>query len=105
MRAGGVDPDQYGRASRRAALPCLQRRSYGVASKGIVQSFNIDPDQPRWIEMLRDGTNAWIRLATMLDANAERGLIGAVSPEAQRFRLLGQLSHPSSERVMRSHWL
>ncbi len=57
------------------------------------------PDHPRWIESLRDGTQVGIRPVTKLDAAAERAFIEGLSPEARRFRFLGQLGNPTSALI------
>jgi len=57
------------------------------------------PDQPRWTETLRDRTQVLIRPVRTQDAAAERTFIDALSPQARRYRFLGQMKHPSSELI------
>ena len=57
------------------------------------------PDRPRWTETLRDQTQVVIRPVRTQDAGAERTFIDALSPQARRFRFLGQMKHPSDELI------
>ncbi len=66
---------------------------------GPLMPWQIGPDYPRWTEVLRDGSQVLVRPVTKQDATAERTLIEALSPQASRFRFLGQVRHPSSEMI------
>lgn len=57
------------------------------------------PDHPRWSEVLRDQTQVTIRPINKADAVAERTFIDALSPQARRFRFLGQMQHPSDAMI------
>lgn len=50
---------------------------------------------PQWWETLRDGRHVHIRPITAADHDADRVFIESLSPEARRFRFLGQLRCPS----------
>ena len=64
-----------------------------------VMPWCLDSRYPRWTERLRDGTKIVIRPVTKLDAARERAFIEALSPQARRFRFLGQVARPSSELI------
>ncbi len=57
------------------------------------------PDYPRWSETLRDHSHVLIRPISKQDNSAERAFIEQLSPDARRFRFLGQVRRPS-ERVI-----
>jgi GNAT superfamily N-acetyltransferase len=59
----------------------------------------IDSEYPRWSETLRDGSHVLVRPMTVLDKTAEREFIEGLTPQARRFRFLGQVAHPS-ERML-----
>lgn len=52
---------------------------------------------PRWIEVLRDRTRVLIRPITAADRDIERAFIEGLSPQARRFRFLGQICSPSEQ--------
>jgi len=62
---------------------------------------DVGPDRPRWTELLRDRTEVSIRPVRKEDAAAELAFIEALSPQARRFRFLGQVHHPGSEVIKR----
>ena len=64
-----------------------------------VAQSKLGPDQPRWIEVLRDNTKVGIRPISKRDGAEERAFIEALSPEARRYHFLGQLGHPTSELI------
>ena len=59
------------------------------------------PDYPRWNETLRDGSHVLIRPVRKQDTAAERAFIEALSPQARRYRFLGQVSHSSDVLIER----
>ena len=61
----------------------------------------LGPDYPRWTDTLRDGTRVEVRPLTREDAQRERAFIESLSPQALRFRFLGQVRHPSAELIAR----
>ena len=63
------------------------------------QVWQLGPDQPRWTEHLRDGTQVLIRPMNRRDGPAEHDFIDALSPEARRFRFLGAVAN-ASERLV-----
>lgn len=58
-------------------------------------------EYPRWSETLRDGSHVLIRPITLLDRDAERRFIEELSPEARRFRFLGEIARPSDSTIER----
>ncbi len=66
---------------------------------GPLMPWQIGPDYPRWTEVLRDGSQVLVRPVAKQDAAAERTFIEALSPQASRFRFLGQVRHPSNEMI------
>jgi len=60
---------------------------------------SIDSNCPLWSETLLDRSLVDIRPITKLDKIAERAFIDSLSPQAKRFRFLGQVGSPS-ERVI-----
>jgi GNAT superfamily N-acetyltransferase len=65
------------------------------------QAWHIGPDYPRWSERLRDHSQVLIRPMRKDDAAEDREFIEALSPQARRYRFLGEIRHPSSELVER----
>jgi GNAT superfamily N-acetyltransferase len=65
------------------------------------QSWDLGGQFPRWREQLRDGTEVVVRPLGPQDAERERILLEALSPETRRFRFLGSLGHPTPELVDR----
>lgn len=61
------------------------------------QAWQLGPDQPRWTEHLRDGTQVLIRPMNRQDGPAEHEFIQALSPEARRFRFLGAVANVSEK--------
>ena len=61
----------------------------------------LGPDHPRWSETLRDRSRVVIRPITPKDRDAERTFIESLSPQARRFRFLGEVRHPSEELLTR----
>ena len=61
--------------------------------------WQIGPGYPRWNEALRDGSEVLVRPVRMEDANAERVFIQSLSPEASRYRFLGQVRQPSDALI------
>jgi GNAT superfamily N-acetyltransferase len=59
------------------------------------------PDFPRWSETLRDRSQVLIRPIQPEDAAAERSFIEGLTPEARRFRFLGQVKSPSDAMIER----
>jgi GNAT superfamily N-acetyltransferase len=53
------------------------------------------PDQPRWAETLRDGSQVVVRPLLQTDREAERTFIESLSPESRHFRFLCTIGHPS----------
>ncbi len=66
-----------------------------------LRPWQMGAEYPRWDEVLRDGRHVLIRPVRKEDAAAERAFIEALSPEARRYRFLGQVSHPSDELIER----
>lgn len=66
-----------------------------------ILQWNLGPDYPRWTETLRDRTRVVIRPVTRKDAAEERQFIESLSPQARRFRFLGQVRHPGDELISR----
>jgi GNAT superfamily N-acetyltransferase len=64
-----------------------------------IMPWALGPDYPRWTETLRDHTRVVIRPLTRKDAAREREFIESLSPESLRFRILGQVRHPSIELI------
>lgn len=62
-----------------------------------VMPWACGPDYPHWSEKLRDGTTVVIRPVTHDDVDRERAFIEALSPQARRFRFLGQIGSPSEQ--------
>lgn len=63
--------------------------------------WDMGASRPRWSEVLRDQSHVSIRPICKDDAAAERAFIEALSPQARRFRFLGQMEHPSNEMIQR----
>lgn len=63
------------------------------------QAWELGPEYPRWSERLHDGTQIVIRPLQRTDAPAELAFIQAMSPEARRFRFLGQIGDPSEALI------
>ncbi len=61
--------------------------------------WQLGPDYPRWTETLRDHSKVVIRPIRVEDAAAERVFIESMSPQARRYRFLGQMQHPSNELI------
>jgi len=59
----------------------------------------IESDYPRWSETLRDDSRVMIRSITRLDKQAERGFLEELTPQARRFRFLGQVGIPSERMI------
>lgn len=59
------------------------------------------PALPQWWETLRDGRAVHIRPITPADHDADRVFIESLSPQARRFRFLGQLRCPSEPLLER----
>jgi GNAT superfamily N-acetyltransferase len=53
------------------------------------------PDQPRWTETLRDGSQVVVRPLAQADREAERAFIEGLSPESRHFRFLCTIGHPT----------
>lgn len=66
-----------------------------------LRPWQMGPDYPRWNETLRDGSHVLIRPVGKHDIAAERAFIEALSPQARRYRFLGQVSHSSDELIER----
>lgn len=64
-----------------------------------VRQPSITPDYPRWSETLRDKSHVVIRPINKQDKEAERDFIEHLSPDARRFRFLGQVRHPSERLI------
>lgn len=56
-------------------------------------------EYPRWSETLRDHRHVVIRPITPLDKDAERAFIEGLSPQARRYRFLGQVKCPSEKLI------
>ena len=56
-------------------------------------------DYPRWSETLQDRSHVLIRPIHKQDRSAERTFIEQLSPEARRYRFLGQVRHPSDRLI------
>jgi GNAT superfamily N-acetyltransferase len=54
---------------------------------------------PRWSETLRDQSHVVIRPIGRVDKAAERKFIADLTPEARRFRFLGQVGSPSERMI------
>jgi len=63
--------------------------------------WRLGRDYPAWTETLRDGSRVVIRPLRAEDAPAERTFIEALSPQARRYRFLGEIHHPSNELIER----
>lgn len=63
--------------------------------------WHMGTEHPRWTEVLRDRSQVLIRPVRTQDAAAERTFIEALSPQARRYRFLGEVRHPSSEMIER----
>jgi len=63
--------------------------------------WQLGPGYPRWTETLRDHSQVVIRPIRAQDAVAERTFIESLSPQARRYRFLGEVHHPSSELIER----
>ena len=64
-----------------------------------VMPWQIGPDYPRWKDTLRDQHSVVIRPLHATDAEAERAYIEALSPQSRRYRILGEINHPSSALI------
>ena len=60
---------------------------------------SMDSNYPRWSETLLDHSHVDIRPITKADKIAERAFIDALSPQARRFRFLGQVGSPSERMI------
>jgi GNAT superfamily N-acetyltransferase len=58
-----------------------------------------DRNYPRWSETLRDRSHVVIRPINRLDKAAERAFIDELTPEARRYRFLGQVGSPSERMI------
>jgi GNAT superfamily N-acetyltransferase len=54
-------------------------------------------DYPRWTATLRDRSGVLIRPIQPRDRDAEKAFIEELSPQARRYRFLGQVASPSDE--------
>jgi GNAT superfamily N-acetyltransferase len=63
------------------------------------QSWQVGPEYPRWTELLRDHSQVLIRPLRKEDGEAERIFIESLSPQARRYRFLGEIVHPSRQLV------
>jgi GNAT superfamily N-acetyltransferase len=66
---------------------------------GLSIPETINSNYPRWSETLRDHSHVVIRPMTRLDKTAERAFIEEMTPEAKRFRFLGQVGSPSDRMI------
>ena len=66
-----------------------------------VMPWAMGPDHPRWTETLRDQRRVLIRPIAPKDIEADRAFIESLSPEARRFRFLGEVRHPSEQMLVR----
>lgn len=66
-----------------------------------VMPWAMGTEHPRWTETLRDKSRVVIRPITPQDLEAERRFIESLSPEARRFRFLGEVRHPSEAMLVR----
>lgn len=66
-----------------------------------LNQWQLGPSYPAWTETLLDGNEVSIRPVTKADARSEAAFIEALSPEARRFRFLGQMRQPSEELIDR----
>jgi GNAT superfamily N-acetyltransferase len=57
------------------------------------------PAYPRWSETLRDRSQVLIRPISTQDKDEERAFIEGLSPQARRYRFLGQVRHPSDALI------
>lgn len=62
-------------------------------------AWDAGPTFPHWSEQLRGNRSVLIRPVCASDADAERVFIEALTPEARRFRFMGQINHPSADLV------
>jgi GNAT superfamily N-acetyltransferase len=82
------------------AADMLDRIAAWSASMNAVQvPKTIDMDYPRWSEILSDHSHVVIRPINRLDKAAERAFIDELTPEAKRFRFLGQVGSPSERMI------
>jgi len=65
------------------------------------QSWDLGKEFPQWTEKLRDGTEVLVRPLGPGDAERERILLEALSPQSKRYRFLGAMGSPSPELVHR----
>jgi GNAT superfamily N-acetyltransferase len=77
------------------------RQEHPMNSIEPVMPWSLGPNYPHWSEQLRDGTRITIRPVTKADADRERAFIETLSPQARRFRCLGQIARPSAELIAR----
>ncbi len=69
--------------------------------KETLKPLQMDAQNSRWTETLKDGSEVIIRPIRKEDALAEVTFIEALSPESRRFRFLGQVRHASEEMIER----
>jgi GNAT superfamily N-acetyltransferase len=68
-----------------------------MKSNPLIPRPSAGPDHPRWTEILRDGSGVVIRPIRPRDREAEKAFIEELSPQARRYRFLGQVASPSEE--------
>jgi len=59
----------------------------------------LHPDTPRWTATLADRSQVLIRPISSQDRHAEKAFIEGLSPQARRFRFLGQVASPSAALI------
>jgi len=64
-------------------------------------SAAVTSQEPRWTEVLADGSHVLIRPIRKEDAELERQFIERLSPQSRRMRFLGQMSTPSEKLLRR----
>lgn len=72
-----------------------------MTTTSLVSTPSGAPDHPRWIETLRDQTVVLVRPLLPTDRDEERRFLEGLSPQARRYRFLGQIARPSEALVDR----
>jgi RimJ/RimL family protein N-acetyltransferase len=73
------------------------KHSEAKANKTVTPPLAIEGDH--WIESLRDGTRVLVRPLRETDRLREEAFIRRLSPEARRFRFLGDFKSPTPELI------
>jgi GNAT superfamily N-acetyltransferase len=95
----GFDPGQYTPAHADARSLLSHDAEVAMPPIEALMPWRLGIDYPRWTETLRDQSRVVIRPICATDAAAERDFIESLSPEARRFRFLGDVHRPSSALI------